>query len=191
MRPLTAILLTLGACRRAAVVRSAVGARGQLRWHCRRSTSCSKSIRAADKGQLAVSEEDGRFLRVLIASTGAKTRARDRRRERLQRDLDGPGPARSGRPARRRSSTTRRARAKPPTTSAAPGCRTSCRSIAGDAFKEIPKLHGHVRPRVPRCVEARLQEILRSRLSAGHARRPVPRAQRHQQEKRDAGFPRR
>jgi predicted O-methyltransferase YrrM len=29
-------------------------------------------IRAADKGQLAVSEEDGRFLRVLIASTGAK-----------------------------------------------------------------------------------------------------------------------
>ena len=29
------------------------------------------SIKAADKGQLAVSEEDGRFLRVLIASTGA------------------------------------------------------------------------------------------------------------------------
>ena len=31
-----------------------------------------ESIRAADKGQLAVSEEDGRFLRVLIASTGAR-----------------------------------------------------------------------------------------------------------------------
>src|SRR5918995_4123272 len=31
-----------------------------------------KNIRAADKGQLAVSEEDGRFLRVLVASTGAK-----------------------------------------------------------------------------------------------------------------------
>src|ERR687894_1065732 len=29
-------------------------------------------IRAADKGQLAVSEEDGKFLRVLVASTGAK-----------------------------------------------------------------------------------------------------------------------
>jgi predicted O-methyltransferase YrrM len=29
------------------------------------------SIRAADKGQLAVSEEDGKFLRVLVASTGA------------------------------------------------------------------------------------------------------------------------
>jgi predicted O-methyltransferase YrrM len=32
-----------------------------------------KQIRAADKGQLAVSEEDGRFLRVLVASTGAKS----------------------------------------------------------------------------------------------------------------------
>jgi predicted O-methyltransferase YrrM len=31
-----------------------------------------KQIRAADQGQLAVSEEDGKFLRVLIASTGAK-----------------------------------------------------------------------------------------------------------------------
>ena len=32
-----------------------------------------KRIRAADTGQLAVSEEDGRFLRVLVASTGARS----------------------------------------------------------------------------------------------------------------------
>ena len=32
-----------------------------------------KSIKAADKGQLAVSEEDGRFLRVLVASRNAKS----------------------------------------------------------------------------------------------------------------------
>src|SRR5262245_58049312 len=32
-----------------------------------------KKIKAADKGQLAVSEEDGRFLRVLIATRGAKS----------------------------------------------------------------------------------------------------------------------
>src|SRR5262245_24915654 len=32
-----------------------------------------KSIRAADKGQLAVSEEDGRFLRVMVATRGAKS----------------------------------------------------------------------------------------------------------------------
>jgi len=35
--------------------------------------SVLKKIKAADKGQLAVSEEDGRFLRVLIASRGAKS----------------------------------------------------------------------------------------------------------------------
>ena len=32
-----------------------------------------RSIRAADKGQLAVSEEDGRFLRVLVAARSAKS----------------------------------------------------------------------------------------------------------------------
>jgi caffeoyl-CoA O-methyltransferase len=32
-----------------------------------------KTIKAADKDQLAVSEEDGRFLRVLVASRGAKS----------------------------------------------------------------------------------------------------------------------
>src|SRR5688572_32962609 len=32
-----------------------------------------KTIKAADKGQLAVSEEDGRFLRVLAATRGARS----------------------------------------------------------------------------------------------------------------------
>jgi predicted O-methyltransferase YrrM len=32
-----------------------------------------KAIKAADRGQLAISEEDGRFLRVLAASRGAKS----------------------------------------------------------------------------------------------------------------------
>ena len=32
-----------------------------------------KSIKAVDKGQLAVSEEDGKFLRVLVATRGAKS----------------------------------------------------------------------------------------------------------------------
>src|SRR5215213_5929933 len=34
--------------------------------------SLLQEIRGADKGQLAVSEEDGRFLRLMIASSGAK-----------------------------------------------------------------------------------------------------------------------
>src|SRR5687768_13365761 len=32
-----------------------------------------KSIRVADKGQLAVSEEDGKFLRVMVATQGARS----------------------------------------------------------------------------------------------------------------------
>jgi predicted O-methyltransferase YrrM len=35
--------------------------------------SVLRSIKAADKGRLAVSEEDGRFLRVLVATRGAKS----------------------------------------------------------------------------------------------------------------------
>jgi len=35
--------------------------------------SLLKDIKAVDKGQLAVSEEDGRFLRVLVATRGAKS----------------------------------------------------------------------------------------------------------------------
>jgi predicted O-methyltransferase YrrM len=35
--------------------------------------SILRSIKAADKGLLAVSEEDGRFLRVLVATRGAKS----------------------------------------------------------------------------------------------------------------------
>jgi predicted O-methyltransferase YrrM len=35
--------------------------------------SVLKAIKAADKSQLAVSEEDGRFLRVLVAARGAKS----------------------------------------------------------------------------------------------------------------------
>ena len=35
--------------------------------------SVLQAIKAADKGQLAVSEEDGRFLRVLVATRGAKS----------------------------------------------------------------------------------------------------------------------
>ncbi len=36
-------------------------------------TALLTAIRSADKGQLAISEEDGRFLRMLVATRGAKT----------------------------------------------------------------------------------------------------------------------
>ena len=127
---------------------------GRLRWcsvvRCRRRrTICTpaieqllKSIRAADKGQLAVSEEDGRFLRVLVASTGAKRVLEIGAASGYSAIWMGLGAAGDRRPAddhRVRPGARQGGRRR---TSAAPACRTSCSVIAGDAFKEIPKVPG-------------------------------------------------
>jgi predicted O-methyltransferase YrrM len=103
--------------------------------------SILKSIKAADKGQLAVSEEDGRFLRVLVASRGAKSileigaasgysgiwlglGARETGGRVVAIEYD---PQRAGEALE----NVRRA-----------GLSTVVRVIHGDAFKEIPKLEG-------------------------------------------------
>jgi len=49
-----------------------LSAAGSLRAQAPDLTRILADIRAHDKGQLAISEEDGRFLRILIASTGRK-----------------------------------------------------------------------------------------------------------------------
>jgi predicted O-methyltransferase YrrM len=98
-------------------------------------------IRAKDKGQLAVSEEDGRFLRLLVASTGRKRaleiggasgysaiwiaqglRASGGRLVSIEYD-----PAR----AKELAENIRRA-----------GMTDVVTVVAGDAFAEIPKLTG-------------------------------------------------
>jgi predicted O-methyltransferase YrrM len=98
-------------------------------------------IRAKDKGQLAISEEDGKFLRLLIASTGRKRaleiggasgysaiwmaqglRATGGKLVSIEYD-----PAR----ARELADNIRKA-----------GLADIVEVIAGDAFVEIPKLHG-------------------------------------------------
>jgi predicted O-methyltransferase YrrM len=100
-----------------------------------------KEIRKADTGQLAVSDEDGRFLRVLTATTGAKRvlevggasgysaiwiglglRATGGRLVTIEYD-----PAR----AKELAANIRRA-----------GLSDIVTVVAGDAFKEIPKLTG-------------------------------------------------
>ena len=100
-----------------------------------------KEIRTADTGQLAVSDEDGRFLRVLTATTGAKRvlevggasgysaiwiglglRATGGRLVTIEYD-----PAR----AKELAANVRRA-----------GLSDIITVVAGDAFKEIPKLSG-------------------------------------------------
>ena len=103
--------------------------------------SILRSIKAADKGQLAVSEEDGRFLRVLVAARSAKSileigaasgysgiwlglGARESRGRVVSIEYD---PQR----AKEASANIQKA-----------GLTDVVRVIHGDAFAEIPKLQG-------------------------------------------------
>ena len=103
--------------------------------------SILKGIKAADKGQLAVSEEDGRFLRVLVAARGAKSvleigaasgysgiwlglGARESRGHVVSIEYD---------PQRAKEAADNIQKA---------GLTDVVRVIHGDAFKEIPKLQG-------------------------------------------------
>jgi predicted O-methyltransferase YrrM len=103
--------------------------------------SILKSIRAADKGQLAVSEEDGRFLRVLIAARGAKSILEIGAASGYSGIWLGLGARESGGkvvsiefdPQRAKEATQNIARA---------GLSDVVRVVHGDAFKEIPKLEG-------------------------------------------------
>jgi caffeoyl-CoA O-methyltransferase len=103
--------------------------------------SILKGIKAADKGQLAVSEEDGRFLRVLVATRGAKSvleigaasgysgiwlglGARESRGHVVSIEYD---------PQRAKEAAANIQKA---------GLMDVVRVIQGDAFREIPKLQG-------------------------------------------------
>ena len=71
-----------------------------------------------------------------------QARARNRRRQRLQRDLDRPGPARDRRPSHDDRSTIRRARRPPPTTSGAAGSPTSSPSCRATRSRRSRKIAG-------------------------------------------------
>jgi predicted O-methyltransferase YrrM len=100
-----------------------------------------QGIRAADKGQLAVSEEDGRFLRVLIASTGARRVLEIGAANGYSAIWMGLGLQHTGGqlvtieydPVRAKDAADNVRRA---------GLAEVVRVISGDAFKEIPKLQG-------------------------------------------------
>jgi predicted O-methyltransferase YrrM len=100
-----------------------------------------KDIRAADKGQLAVSEEDGRFLRVLIASTGAKRVLEIGAASGYSAIWMGLGVRQTGGrvvtieydPVRAKEAADNIRRA---------GLQDVVQVIAGDAFKAIPQITG-------------------------------------------------
>lgn len=103
--------------------------------------SILRGIKAADKGQLAVSEEDGRFLRVLVATRGARSILEIGAASGYSGIWLGLGARESGGrvvaieydPARAAEAASNIKRA---------GLDDTVRVVHGDAFKEIPKLQG-------------------------------------------------
>jgi predicted O-methyltransferase YrrM len=103
--------------------------------------SVLRSIKAADKGELAVSEEDGRFLRVLVATRGAKSILEIGAASGYSGIWLGLGARESGGrvvaieydPTRAKEAAANVKRA---------GLDDVVRVVHGDAFKEIPKLQG-------------------------------------------------
>jgi caffeoyl-CoA O-methyltransferase len=99
------------------------------------------SIKAADKGQLAVSEEDGRFLRVLVATRGAKSVLEIGAASGYSGIWLGLGARESGGRVVAIEYDPQRAREALANVKAA-GLDDVVRVVHGDAFKEIPKLQG-------------------------------------------------
>ena len=100
-----------------------------------------KRIKAADKGQLAVSEEDGRFLRVLAAARGAKSILEIGAASGYSGIWLGLGARESGGRVVAIEYDPQRAREAAENISRA-GLTDVVRVVHGDAFTEIPKLQG-------------------------------------------------
>jgi predicted O-methyltransferase YrrM len=98
-------------------------------------------IKAADKGQLAVSDEDGRFLRVLIATRGAKSILEIGGASGYSGIWLGLGARESGGRVVSIEYDPQRAKEASANIRMA-GLTDVVQVIHGDAFKEIPKLPG-------------------------------------------------
>jgi predicted O-methyltransferase YrrM len=99
------------------------------------------SIKAADKGQLAVSEEDGRFLRVLVATRGAKSILEIGAASGYSGIWLGLGARESGGRVVAIEYDPKRAKEAAANVKRA-GLDDVVRVVHGDAFAEIPKLQG-------------------------------------------------
>jgi len=103
--------------------------------------SILKKIKAADKGQLAVSEEDGRFLRVLIATRSAKSILEIGAASGYSGIWLGLGARESGGRVIAIEYDPQRAKEAAENIRLA-GLTDVVQVIHGDAFKELPKLPG-------------------------------------------------
>ena len=103
--------------------------------------SVLRGIRAADKGQLAVSEEDGRFLRVLVAARGARLVLEIGAASGYSGIWLGLGARESGGRVVAIEYDPQRAKEAAANVRKA-GLEDVVRVIRGDAFAEIPRLQG-------------------------------------------------
>lgn len=100
-----------------------------------------KSIKAADKAQLAVSEEDGRFLRVLVATRNARSILEIGGASGYSAIWLGLGARETGGHVVSIEYDPQRAKEEAENIRKA-GLEDVVHAIHGDAFKEIPKLSG-------------------------------------------------
>ena len=100
-----------------------------------------ESIRGADKGQLAVSEEDGRFLRLMVASTAATRVLEIGAASGYSAIWIGLGLRQTGGRLTTIEYDATRAREAAENIRRA-GLQDVVTVIAGDAFKEIPRIPG-------------------------------------------------
>lgn len=103
--------------------------------------SLLRSIKAADKGQLAVSEEDGRFLRVLVSARGAKSILEIGGASGYSAIWLGLAARETGGHVVSIEYDPQRAKEEAANIQKA-GLTDVVRAIHGDAFAEIPKLQG-------------------------------------------------
>ena len=101
-----------------------------------------QKIRAVDRGQLAVSEEDGRFLRVLVASTGAKRVLEIGAASGYSAIWIGLGLRQTGGRLTTIEYDATRAKEAAENIRRA-GLQDVVQVVAGDAFKEIPRIQGN------------------------------------------------
>lgn len=134
MRLLATLVLLLLAAGAAAQQRAGGALTPQLE-------SLLASIKAADTGQLAVSEEDGRFLRVLVAARGAKSILEIGGASGYSAIWLGLGARETGGRVVSIEYDQQRARELAANITRA-GMKDVVQAVAGDAFKEIPKLAG-------------------------------------------------
>ena len=160
---------------------------GSAQSRCQRG--CSSQIKAADTDQLAVSEEDGRFLRLMVASSGAKHALEIGGANGYSAIWIGLGLRDTGGRLTSIEFDPRRAQVAP-RTSGAPGFADIVTVVPGDAFAAIPSSRATFDFVFLDAWKRDYQRFFELVCHACAAR-PVPRAQRRQQAGGDARLPRR